>query len=136
MTLRFLWPRTSSYVVSGQVCACTIAEKFLICRVLNIGRGPYLTAASAEAVIVTVSTEYAALPEPFQHVHVLANLLGRELHWSTIGGLCDEITIDDSSHDLLIDRVVGVKLADRVIQAVDSLVFNIHILIRIIRSFK
>ena len=136
MTLRFLWPRTSSYVVSGQVCACSIGEKFLICRVPNIRRGPYLTAASAEAVGVTISTEYAALPEPFQHVHILANLLGRELHWSTIGGLCDEITIDDTSHDLLIDRVVGVKLADGVIQAVDSLIINIHILVRIIGSFK
>ena len=66
------------------------------------------------------------MPEAFQHVHVLAHLLGRELHRPSIVGRLDELPIGDTSHDLQIDRVVRVKLADGIIQAANSLVFNVH----------
>ena len=81
---------------------------------------------SAATINVAVAAKHAALPEALQHVHVLAHLLGRELHRSTIVGRLDELPIGDTSHDLQIDRVVRVKLADGIIQAVNSLVFNVH----------
>ena len=127
MVLHLLWPRaTSSYVVLGVVCACTVMEKLLLSRASIRRLGPNLAAPS---VNVSIAAQHAALPQPLQHVHILAHLLGGELHRSTVVGTRSDILIRDASHDLLIDRVVGVKLADGVVQAVDGLVFNFHFVV-------